>query len=160
MTKKELKDLVKQCLLEIVTEDFLKKTITECVSEKINIEVSVPSLGGAKKRPIREQVNSDDSEEDVPRKKPGLTSEQREKARRIISGEDDKDAPLVSTPRTLRAIEEKFTDPLLQSLARDTIAIEDKKAEEKTQFTSQESSVIDFNRIAALDEAVEKRMNK
>lgn len=150
MNRTELKALIKQCLLEIIGEDFIKKIIKESITERINVEVNVPSLK------INNNENTDKKADHAPKR--ALTEEQREMARKLISGEDSD--ILLPTPKVMNTIEQKFNNPLLKELAKDTVNRSDKFVESQTSFSEAESSLIDINKISAINEAVEERSKK
>ena len=149
MQRSDLKKLIKECLVEILSEDFIKKTIKEQISEKIVIEMNTSKATSdvPKRKKIQESKKTNS----------GLTHEQRERARKIIAGDDDEsvDDQIALNPRTLDAIN-KIENPMFKELAEDTVERTSSAVEQKTRFTEEESKLIDFDKIAAISEALPK----
>ncbi len=147
MTKPELKEFIKKCLLEILSEDFIKKTINESIADKIKIDVQIPGMSSS-------SVTQTSFQKPQPAKKP-ITEDMRQKMRKIVSG-DDEEVPLgTQNPKIAEAIN-KIQDPILKEMAKDTVNRESTKTEQQMSFSDVEKNFIDFGKISAISEALEK----
>jgi len=148
MTKPELKEFIKKCLLEILSEDFIKKTINESIADKIKIDVQIPGMSSSSVIPTSFQKPQQVT------KKP-ITEDMRQKMRKIVSG-DDEEVPLgTQNPKIAEAIN-KIQDPILKEMAKDTVNRESTKTEQQMSFSDVEKNFIDFGKISAISEALEK----
>jgi hypothetical protein len=148
MTRTELKKLVKELLTEVLSEDFIKKTINESIADKINISVQIPGMSA---------TTTSQSEAQIMRqpKKQQITEEMRNKMRRAVLGEDENVVLAPTNPKITAAVE-KIQDPIFKEMAKETIQREAAKTEQQLSFSDAEKSFIDFNKISALTEAIEK----
>ena len=79
MTKTELKKLVKECLTEILSEDFIKRTINESIADKIKIDVQIPGMRSSNTTVSEKQSAAAAS----PQKKQQISEDMRERMRKL-----------------------------------------------------------------------------
>jgi hypothetical protein len=146
MQRSELKKLIKECMIEILSEDFLKKIINEQITDKIQIDVRMPGISSS-----RESIHESAEQ---PKKKE-LSEEQREKIRKAVIGEDISDlSSLGLNPKVVNAVE-KIDNPLFKQLAEDTLKTEASKATEQTSFSPEEAKFLDIKKIQMIENSLE-----
>lgn len=152
MTKTELKKLVKECLTEILSEDFIKRTINESIADKIKIDVQIPGM-----RSSNTTVSEKQSAAVAPtQKKQQISEDMRERMRKLVRGDDD--VPLVTGAANLKIVDavNKIQDPIFKEMAKDTLNRETTKIEQQMSFSDVEKNFVDFSKISAISEALEK----
>jgi siderophore synthetase component len=165
MTKPELKEFIKKCFVEMLTEDFIQKSVNQIIKEKIVIEVGAPSFKIGKQK-LEEDTEEDDEEPAriPPPKKKGnplveykskLSPADRKRMHQSVLIDGDPDNGRVDPSRV-----SLFKDPAMQQMAQDTVEHQLELAEqekEKSKFTQAELDLVNPNRANAILDAVEKR---
>ena len=150
MQRNDLKKLIRECLLEIISEDFLKRIINEQVASKIQVDIRVPSSS-------RESLHesNEGAIAQAPQKKK-LSAEEHERLRRAVAGEDISQTDISSlglNPKVVKAVE-SFENPLLKSLAEDTLQKEASKREETSNFSTSEAGFVNIDKIRAIEDSL------
>ena len=159
MQRSDLKKLIKECLIEILSEDFLKRIINEQVADKIQIDVRVPGMTSSSTHEnLRESAS--------PMKRRVLSDQERENMRRAVRGDDEESSSTVGgtgdisslglNPKVVNTVEE-IKNPLFKQLAEDTLKTEARKANQTSTFAPSETNFIDLEKIKAINEAVDNK---
>jgi hypothetical protein len=156
LKKSELKVLIKECLLEILSEDFIKKTINEHISDKIRVDVNIPGFGG---KTVAATAINESTSPIKQQKKQAVSPELREKMRRAVLGEEDSTISQVAISPKIEEAINKFENPLLREMAKDSVVHEATTKTEQSGFSELEKKFVDLNKITAINEAVEERVS-
>ncbi len=164
MTKPELKEFIKKCFMEMLTEEFIQKSVNQIIKEKIVIEVGAPSFKIGKQR-LEEDAEEDEEPANIPSPKKKvnplveyktkLPADVRKRIHQSVLIDGDPDNGRVDPSRV-----SLFKDPAMQQMAQDTVEHQLELAEqekEKSKFTQAELDLVNPNRANAILDAVEKR---
>ncbi|MFA5189017.1 MAG: hypothetical protein WC460_06700 [Patescibacteria group bacterium] len=162
MTKPELKEFIKKCFLEMLTEDFIQKSVNQIIKERIVINIPTPSfkIGGDANDDSNNDVQGNLNE--IPQTKLSeasskinyqskLSPEQRKKLHsKIVSDDGD-----IIDPGKVNG----FINPQLRALAQDTVEHQAEKAAEikNAGFSADELRVFDPNKALRVLDAVDKK---
>jgi hypothetical protein len=154
MTKPELKEMIRKLLVEILTEDFIQKSVNEIVRNKITIEVSAPSFKIGKQK-LEEDVEDDGPT--IPQKKSlveyksKLSAEDRKRLHQKIQSDD---GDVLDKSKIAQ-----FDNPAMRALAEDTFQHQAEKAAEVGDpgFTKEELAVLDVNKSLRILDAADKK---
>jgi siderophore synthetase component len=164
MTKPELKEFIKKCFMEMLTEEFIQKSVNQIIKERIVINIPTPSFSIGKQK-LEEDIEEDEEPTRIPQpKKKGnplveykskLSPEDRKRIHQSVLIDGDPDNGRVDPSRV-----SLFKDPAMQQMAQDTVEHQLELAEqekEKSKFTQAELDIVNPNRANAILDAVEKR---
>lgn len=141
MTRTELKKVVKECLIEILSEDFIKKVINELITDKIKIDVKIPSMFSGEQKSLN-----------VEKQKKPIPENIKEKIRKITSGEDD-------TVLNENVVE-KINDSVFKKMAQETIENEMLKTKSQIDFSEVEKNILNLEKISSIENALKSKGEK
>jgi hypothetical protein len=148
MTKPELKEFIKKCFVEMLTEDFIQKSVNQIIKERIVINIPTPSFN-IERQPLEESTERHTKQQLNYQSK--LSVDARKKLHEKIVADDGD----IIDPSKVNG----FTNPQLRALAQDTVEHQAEKAEEikDVGFTKEELSVFDVNKSLKILDAADKK---